>query len=68
MLTEFFLMDNIAILQAVVLIVLLILSSFFSSAETALTTVNLIRIGILLVMSVIFMFSMHVPLTNLPQK
>ena len=47
MLTEFFLMDNIAILQAVILIVLLILSSFFSSAETALTTVNLIRIGIL---------------------
>ena len=40
-------MDNIAILQAVVLVVLLFLSSFFSSAETALTTVNLIRIGVL---------------------
>ncbi len=40
-------MDNIAILQAVILVILLMLSSFFSSAETALTTVNLIRIGVL---------------------
>ena len=40
-------MDNIAILQAVILVILLMLSSFFSSAETALTTVNIIRIGVL---------------------
>lgn len=40
-------MDNIAVLQTVSLVFLLLLSSFFSSAETALTTVNLIRIGVL---------------------
>ncbi|MGX8702964.1 MAG: CNNM domain-containing protein, partial [bacterium] len=40
-------MDSIAIIQAFILVVLLLLSSFFSSSETALTTVNLIRIGVL---------------------
>ncbi len=39
--------DSIAIIQAFILVVLLLLSSFFSSSETALTTVNLIRIGVL---------------------
>lgn len=40
-------MDSTAILQAGILVILLFLSAFFSSAETALTTVNLIRIGVL---------------------
>ncbi len=37
-------MDTVLALQIVILIILLILSAFFSSAETALTTVNKIRI------------------------
>jgi len=37
-------MDSIGLIQCVVLIALLFVSAFFSSSETALTTVNLIRI------------------------
>ena len=37
-------MDTTGVIQICILIVLLFLSGFFSSAETALTTVNLIRI------------------------
>ena len=36
-------MDTVSILQLVILVVLLLLSAFFSSAETALTTVNKIK-------------------------
>ena len=37
-------MDTVSILQLVFLLLLLLLSAFFSSAETALTTVNKIKI------------------------
>ena len=37
-------MDSSDVTQLIILIILLILSAFFSSAETALTTVNKIRI------------------------
>ena len=37
-------MDTIGVIQLIILIILLFLSGFFSSAETALTTVNQIRI------------------------
>lgn len=37
-------MDTSGVIQLVILVVLLVLSAFFSSAETALTTVNKIRI------------------------
>ena len=36
-------MDSGSIFQIIILIILLLLSAFFSSAETALTTVNRIR-------------------------
>ena len=36
-------MDPSVVIQIVILIILLILSAFFSSAETALTTVNKIK-------------------------
>lgn len=37
-------MDSSSVIQIVTLVVLLLLSGFFSSAETSLTTVNKIRI------------------------
>lgn len=37
-------MDSPGVMQLIILIILIILSSFFSSAETALTTVNRVRI------------------------
>ena len=37
-------MDTDSIIQIIVIIILIILSAFFSSAETALTTVNKIKI------------------------
>ena len=37
-------MDTVSILQLVILVVLLFLSAFFSSAETCLTTVNKMRL------------------------
>ena len=40
-------MDTSAILQAICLVLLLVGSAFFSSAETALTTVNRIQIQLL---------------------
>lgn len=40
-------MDTSAILQAIILVILLAASAFFSSAETALTTVNRIQIQLL---------------------
>ena len=36
-------MDSSVVAQSIVLIILLMLSAFFSSAETSLTTVNRIR-------------------------
>ena len=40
-------MDTSAILQAIILVILLAASAFFSSAETALTTVNRIQVQLL---------------------
>ena len=36
-------MDSSAVIQLVILLILIILSAFFSSAETALSTVNRVR-------------------------
>ncbi len=43
-----FKLDTVSIIQAVVLVLLLLLSAFFSSAETSLTTVNPIKVRALI--------------------
>ena len=41
-------MDSSSVLQLVILVILVALSAFFSSAETALTTVNRVRVRTLI--------------------
>lgn len=43
-----FKLDTVSIIQAVILLILLILSAFFSSAETSLTTINPIKVRTLI--------------------